>query len=146
MNYIDETLSQSSSTSPETYKAAIQAALDREDEDIDREDLAGGSTFVLALLDTAHKIIVCADLGDSHVVFAEHTRRNRKEDNKLNKLDHTLRAHNLAKGKDEWTVTRLSTIHDLDDPKEMKRIEDAGGEVNYETGIPRIGECTCAIS
>lgn len=108
---------------------------------MDREDWKDGSTLAMALIDTSQNILVQADIGDSHVVLAEHTRRNKKEQNKLNKLDHTLRAHHLAKGKGEWSITRLSTPHDPDDPVEKKRIEDAGGKVNYDTGTPRVGKC-----
>lgn len=104
-NFIDEALSKTSTHSQETYKSAIQEALDREDVIIDHEDWKDGSTLALVLIDTSQKILVEADLGDSHMVFAEHTRRNKKEENKLNKLDHTLRAHHLANSKNEWTVT-----------------------------------------
>lgn len=74
------------------------------------------------------------------MVFAENNRRNKKEENKLNKLDHTLRAHHLAKGKNEWSIRRLSVPHAPDDPSEKKRIEDAGGEIKYDTGAARVGE------
>ncbi|KAF9691252.1 hypothetical protein EKO04_010651 [Ascochyta lentis] len=119
-DYIDATLSKTTPHSQETYKAAIQEALDQEDKDADREGWDDGSTLALVLIDTAQKILVEADIGDSHVMLAEHTRRNKKDQNKLNKLDHTLRAHHLAK-------------------VEKKRIEDAGGEVKYDTGTPRVG-------
>ncbi|XPS80749.1 Protein-serine/threonine phosphatase [Ascochyta lentis] len=138
-DYIDATLSKTTPHSQETYKAAIQEALDQEDKDADREGWDDGSTLALVLIDTAQKILVEADIGDSHVMLAEHTRRNKKDQNKLNKLDHTLRAHHLAKGKNEWSITQLSTPHNPDNPVEKKRIEDAGGEVKYDTGTPRVG-------
>ncbi|KAF1928248.1 phosphatase 2C family protein [Didymella exigua CBS 183.55] len=138
-NFIDEALSKSSPHSPETYKSAIQDALDREDEIIDRQNWKDGSTLALVLIDTQQNILVEADLGDSHMVLAEHTRRNKKEENKLKKLDHTLRAHHLVKGKNEWSNERLSVPHKPDDPIEKKRIEDAGGRVNYDTGAARVG-------
>ncbi|UPX19717.1 Protein-serine/threonine phosphatase [Ascochyta rabiei] len=138
-DYIDAALSKTTSHSQETYKAAIQEALDQEDEHADRESWDDGSTLALALIDTAQKILVEADVGDSHVMLAERTRRNPNEQKKLNKLDNALRAHHLAKGKNEWSITRLSTPHDPDNPVEKKRIEDAGGEVKYDTGTPRVG-------
>lgn len=144
-NFIDEALSESSVHSPETYKSAIQDALDREDEIIDQQNWKDGSTLALVLIDVQQKILVEADLGDSHMVFAEHTRRNKKEETKLNKLDHTLRAHHLAKGKNEWRISRLSEPHNPDNPSEKKRIEDAGGEVKYDTGAARVGKCTSTV-
>jgi hypothetical protein len=141
-SFIDDALSKSSSRSIETYKSAIQQALDREDEVADQENWKDGSTLALVLIDVQQKILVGADLGDSHIVFAERTRRNKKEENKLNKLDHSLRTHHLAKGKNEWSVRRLSVPHNPDDPAEKKRIEDAGGEVKYDTGTARVGEST----
>ncbi|KAJ4349321.1 hypothetical protein N0V95_004690 [Ascochyta clinopodiicola] len=137
-DYIDAALSKTTSHSQEAYKIAIQEALDQVDKHADQEGWDDGSTLALALIDTSQKILVEADVGDSHVMLAEHTRRNQKEHNKLSKLDHTLRAHNLVKGKNEWSITRLSTPHDPDNPVEKKRIEDAGGEVNYDTGTPRV--------
>jgi protein phosphatase 2C family protein 2/3 len=141
-NHINETLSHTSSKTVETYTSAIQAALDEEDKCIDREDFTGGSTVALALIDTKQRILVDADLGDSHVVLAEHVKRNKKEMMKLNMLDPSLRLHHLGTKKNEWTVTRLSTPHDLDNPSEKRRIEAAGGEIKYDTGVPRIGEYT----
>ena len=145
-DFIDEALSKSSTQSQQTYKAAIQDALNRVDAIVDREDWKDGSTLALVLIDTAQRILVEADLGDSHMVFAEHTKRNKKEEDKLNKLDHTLRAHHLAKAKDEWSIQRLSVPHGPDDPTEKKRIEDAGGEVNYDTGAARVGKCASSSS
>jgi protein phosphatase 2C family protein 2/3 len=143
--FIDEALSKGSSHSEETYKRAIQDALDREDMVVDQQDWKDGSTLALVLIDTSQKILVEADLGDSHMVFAEHTRRNKKEENKLNKLDHTLRAHHLAKGKNEWSITRLSVPHNPNNPSEKKRVEDAGGEIKYDTGTARVGMCISAL-
>jgi serine/threonine protein phosphatase PrpC len=139
-SFIDDALSKSSSHSIETYQSAIQEALDREDEIANQRNWKDGSTLALVLIDVQQKILVEADLGDSHMVFAEHTRRNKKEENKLNKLDHSLRAHHLAKGKNEWSVRRLSVPHNPDNPAEKKRIEDAGGEVKYDTGTARVGK------
>lgn len=145
-NYIDEALSKTLSNSQETYQSAIQDAIDREDQDADREDWKDGSTLALALIDTAQRTLIEADIGDSHVVLAEHTKRNKREQHKLNKLDPALRAHNFAKVKNEWNITRLSTPHDPEDPSERKRITDAGGEVKYDsTGTARIGKCTPAL-
>ena len=112
---------------------------------VDQQNWKDGSTLALVLIDTSQKILIEADLGDSHMVFAEHVRRNKKEENKLNKLDHTLRANHLAKGKNEWSHTRLSEPHNPDNPKEKKRIEDAGGEVKYDTGTARVGECSSEV-
>lgn len=139
-NFIDDALSKSSSHSIETYKSAIQEALDREDEIADKQNWKDGSTLALVLIDVEQKLLVEADLGDSHMIFAEHVRRNKKDENKLNKLDHSLRAHHLAKGKNEWSIRRLSEPHNPDNPAEKKRIEDAGGEVKYDTGTARVGK------
>lgn len=141
-DYIDESLSKASSHTEETYKSAIQDALDRADAIVDQEDWKDGSTLALVLIDMAQRIIVEADLGDSHVVLSLHTKRNKKDENKLNKLDHSLRAHHLAKGKNQWTLERLSEPHSPENPCEKKRIEDAGGEIKYDTGAARVGKQT----
>jgi serine/threonine protein phosphatase PrpC len=106
---------------------------------LSREDFTGGSTVALALVDTAQKMLVAANLGDSQVVFAKRLQRNKKEEAKLQKLDQSLRAHHTGKKKGEWEVTRLSISHDPDSPEEKKRIEESGGSVNYDTGVPRVG-------
>lgn len=138
-NFIDEALAKTFAHSQETYKSAIQDALDREDAIANQENWKDGSTLALVLIDTSQRILVEADLGDSHMVFAERTRRNKKEEDKLNKLDHTLRTHHIAKGKNEWSISRLSVPHNPDNPSEKKRVEDAGGEVKYDTGAARVG-------
>jgi serine/threonine protein phosphatase PrpC len=139
IQHLDGELANATEFSVETYQAAIQAALVAEDEDISREDFTGGSTVALALVDTAQKLLVAANLGDSQVVFAKRLQRNKKEEAKLLKLDQSLRAHHVSKKKNQWEVTRLSVSHDPDSPDEKKRIEDSGGEVNYDTGVPRVG-------
>lgn len=116
--------------SAESYKQAIQRSLKAVDRDIGREDLDGGATVALALIDTKQNLLVEADLGDSHVIFADHS-------------EHTGSLEN-NKGQDEWNITVLSKEHAPDAPEEKKRIEEAGGEINYSTGTARIGAISMA--
>lgn len=109
----------------ESYKQAIQRSLKAVDRDIGRDDLEGGATVALVLVDTKQNLLVEADLGDSHVIFADHSEHS-------GSLDH-------KKSKDDWDVKVLSKEHSPDAPEEKKRIEEAGGEVNYSTGIARVG-------
>jgi serine/threonine protein phosphatase PrpC len=95
------------------------------DRDIGRDDLEGGATVALALIDTKQNLLVEADLGDSHVIFANHSDHSGSLEDK--------------KGKDDWDVKVLSKEHSPDAPEEKRRIEEAGGEVNYSTGIARVG-------
>lgn len=74
------------------------------------------------LIDTKRNILVSADLGDSHIVYATHDAR-----------------HGTIGQKGDWDVQTLSKEHSPDAPEERKRIEEAGGEINYTTGIPRVG-------
>jgi serine/threonine protein phosphatase PrpC len=74
----------------------------------------------LALIDTKQNLFVEADLGDSHIVFANHS-------------------SNPGAQPDDWDVRVLSKEHAPDDPEEKKRIEKAGGKVTFTTGIARIG-------
>ena len=79
----------------------------------------------MVLIDTKQNLLVEADLGDSHVIFANHSDHSGSLEDK--------------KSKDDWDVEVLSKEHAPDAPEEKKRIEDAGGEVNFSTGIARIG-------
>ena len=68
-------------------------------------------------------MLIEANLGDSYALFADCP--DEKDDNW------------------EVEVEVLSRAHEPDDPSEKKRIENAGGEVTYSTGIARIGELFC---
>lgn len=99
------------------------------DRDISRDDLDGGATVALILIDTKQNLFVEADLGDSHIIFAD------RSDNR-GSLD--------GGSKDDWDIQILSKEHAPDAPEEKKRVEEAGGEVNYSTGIARIGAVSMA--
>ncbi|KAH7079614.1 phosphatase 2C-like domain-containing protein [Paraphoma chrysanthemicola] len=109
----------------ESYKQAIQRSLKAVDRDIAREDLDGGATVALVLIDTKQNLLVEADLGDSHVIFANHSDHSGSLEDK--------------QAQDDWDIKVLSKEHAPDNPEEKKRIEDAGGEVNYSTGVARVG-------
>jgi serine/threonine protein phosphatase PrpC len=87
------------------------------DKDISRDDLNGGATVALVLIDTKQNLLVAADLGDSHIVFGDHSDHRGSLDG--------------AKSKDDWDLTVLSKEHAPDAPEEKKRIEEAGGEIKY---------------
>ncbi|KAF2826958.1 protein serine/threonine phosphatase 2C [Ophiobolus disseminans] len=121
----DHFASTEKSPNAESYKQAIQRSLKAVDRDINRDDLDGGATVALVLVDTKQNLLVEADLGDSHVIFADHSEHSGSLEEK--------------KSKDDWDVAVLSKEHTPDAPEEKKRIEEAGGEVNYSTGIARVG-------
>jgi serine/threonine protein phosphatase PrpC len=100
------------------------------DRDISREDLDGGATVALVLIDTKQNLLVEADLGDSHIVYGSHSAHRGSLDGR--------------KSKDDWDVQVLSKEHAPDAPEEKKRIEEAGGEINYSTGTARIGAVSMA--
>jgi serine/threonine protein phosphatase PrpC len=114
----------------ESYKQAIQRSLKAVDRDIGREDLDGGATVALVLIDTKQNLLVEADLGDSHIVFGDHSDHRGSLDGR--------------KSKDDWDVKVLSTEHAPDAPEEKKRIEEAGGEINFSTGTARVGAVSMA--
>lgn len=126
-------------STPEEYKVAIQRALNAVDRDLDRADLKGGCTVALILVDTRQGLLIEADLGDSHVVFADHQPGSPTA---------TLRTNSVGSSNDDaitssdppgWTVENLAVEHSPDNPDERRRVEEAGGEINYSTGIARIG-------
>jgi serine/threonine protein phosphatase PrpC len=112
------------------YQSAIQTSLTTVDGEIARADLQGGATVALALIDTKQNLLVEADLGDSHIIFANHSEHSGSLEDK--------------KGKDDWDVKVLSKEHSPDAPEEKKRIEEAGGEINFSTGIARVGAVSMA--
>jgi serine/threonine protein phosphatase PrpC len=118
------------------YKHAIQCALRALDRDLDRDDLSGGSTVSLVLIDTKQSLLVEADLGDSHVFFADHEPQSPQSSHSP---ESPSRVDSGSSAPNGWNVEMLSVEHSPDNPTEKKRIEDAGGEVNYRSGIARIG-------
>ncbi|KAI0578431.1 Protein phosphatase 2C family protein [Pyrenophora tritici-repentis] len=107
------------------------------DKDLDRDNLDGGSTVTLALIDTKQNLLVHANLGDSHAFFADH------EPASPQSLSPSSPTHgggdtNSCSGLN-WHVDCLSVEHAPDSPLEKQRIEKAGGEINYRSGIARIG-------
>jgi serine/threonine protein phosphatase PrpC len=100
------------------------------DRDISRDDLDGGATVALVLIDTKQNLLVEADLGDSHIIFSDHSDHRGSVDG--------------AKSKEQWDVTVLSREHAPDAPEEKKRIEEAGGEINFSTGTARVGAVSMA--
>jgi serine/threonine protein phosphatase PrpC len=126
----DHFASTDKSPGAESYKQAIQRSLKAVDKDISRDDLNGGATVALVLIDTKQNLLVAADLGDSHIVFGDHSDHRGSLDG--------------AKSKDDWDLTVLSKEHAPDAPEEKKRIEEAGGEINYSTGTARIGAVSMA--
>jgi serine/threonine protein phosphatase PrpC len=106
------------------YKHAIQYALKDLDRDLDRDNLHGGSTVSLVLIDTKQNLLIEADLGDSHVFFADHEPRS---------------PQSLSPESPTRVDSGSSAANGPDSPSEKKRIEDSGGEVNYRSGIARIG-------
>lgn len=121
---------------PDEYRQMIQRAIRAIDRDLDRLDLQGGSTVALALIDTKQGVLVGVDLGDSHVVLADH-----QYDSVIIGSDDDEDVSNNGEG---WKIEVLSVEHKPDNPEELKRIEEAGGEINHVTGIPRIGGVSMA--
>ncbi len=144
MEYINENLvahleTQFSATSraleTEEYRQGIQRALRGIDRDLGERELRGGSTVALALIDTRQGVLIAADLGDSHIVYADHG------------LDYAVGSEDgsaISESAEGWRVEVVSVEHTPDNPEERKRVEDAGGQINYVTGIPRIGGVSMA--
>jgi serine/threonine protein phosphatase PrpC len=73
-----------------------------------------GSTFSLCLVDLTDGVLIVGNLGDSHVLLAEHYPTG-------------------------WEVKRITKAHKPGSDAEKERIKEAGGVVNRELGSPRIG-------
>ncbi|CBY00283.1 hypothetical protein LEMA_P014130.1 [Plenodomus lingam JN3] len=135
VTHLEQHFGKPKESTPEAYHLAIQRALKAVDRDLDRADLSGGSTVALVLIDTKQGILVQANLGDSHVVYADHLPESQSPTTGSGSSDSPI-DDDLPTG---WSVETLSEEHAPDSPAEKKRIEEAGGEINYGTGIARIG-------
>lgn len=133
---MEQHLNNPKATSPAEYKHAIQSALKTIDKDLDRDNLDGGSTVALVLIDTKQNLLIEANVGDSHVFFADHEPQSPQS---LSPSSPTRGDSNSSSGQVSWHVDCLSVEHAPDNPLERRRIEDAGGEVNHRSGIARIG-------
>lgn len=136
VTHLEQHFGKPKDSTPEAYQSAIQRALKAVDRDLDRANLSGGSTVALILIDTKQGILVQANLGDSHVVYADHLPESQSPTLRSGSSDSNPIDDELPVG---WTVETLSVEHAPDSPTEKRRIEAAGGEVNYGTGIARIG-------
>ncbi|KAF1941032.1 protein serine/threonine phosphatase 2C [Clathrospora elynae] len=133
VTYLEQYLVNPRATNAAEYKHAIQNTLKAVDQDLDREDLRGGSTVALALIDVKQGILIQSNLGDSHVVFADHEPQSPQS---LSPIPLSRVDSITVEG---WNVEVLSVEHSPDSPLEKRRVEDAGGEINYSSGIARIG-------
>jgi len=133
---LEQNLPKPKDSTPEAYQGAIQRALSTVDRELGQGNLDGGSTVTLILIDTKQGILIHGNLGDSHVVYADLLPQP---------YSPTLRSGSSGSNPTDdessvaWSMETLSVEHDPGSPVEKKRIEEAGGEVNYETGIARIG-------
>jgi len=124
-------------STPEEYKGAIQLALKAVDRELDIAGASGGSTVALALIDTKQGLLIEADLGDSHIVFADHQPQSPVSTESGNGNGYGSRNGSIAAT--GWDIERLSVEHAPASPEERRRVEAAGGKINYATGIARIG-------
>ncbi|KAF1834107.1 protein serine/threonine phosphatase 2C [Decorospora gaudefroyi] len=132
--YLEQYLTSSKASNEAEYKTAIQSALSAVDRDLHDQDVSGGSTVTLVFIDTKQNLLIQADLGDSHVFFADHEPQSPQ----VSSPESPPRTDSGVKATG-WHVEVLSEEHSPDSPAEKRRIEDAGGEVNYRSGTPRIG-------
>ncbi|USP72837.1 uncharacterized protein yc1106_00111 [Curvularia clavata] len=132
--YLEQYLSNPKASNAAEYKHAIQCALKAVDQDLDRADLQGGSTVTLVVVDTKQNLLVQANLGDSHCCFADHEPQTPQSLSPQS----PSRADSIV-GQTGWNIETLSVEHTPDSPLEKRRIEEAGGKINYSSGIARIG-------
>lgn len=137
VSHLEQHFPKPKESTPEAYQGAIQRALSTVDQELQRGNLDGGSTVALILIDTKQGLLIHGNLGDSHVVYANHVPRppSPTPRNGSSGSDPTTDGESPV----GWTVETLSVEHDPDRPAEKKRIKEAGGKVNYDTGIARIG-------
>ncbi|OJI87706.1 hypothetical protein ASPTUDRAFT_80838 [Aspergillus tubingensis CBS 134.48] len=106
------------------YESAIEQAIQAEEKELLQGFWAGeelyavaGSTAALVFVNLTRGILVVANLGDSHVLLGE-----------ADGADHT-----------SLRVERLTTSHKPEHAGERHRIESAGGTLNTDSGVPRVG-------
>ncbi|GKZ85623.1 hypothetical protein AnigIFM56816_011593 [Aspergillus niger] len=106
------------------YESAIEQAIQAEEEELLQGFWAGeelfavaGSTAALVVVNLTRGILVVANLGDSHVLLGE-----------ADGADHT-----------SLKVERITTSHKPEHAGERHRIESAGGTLNTDGGVPRVG-------
>ncbi|GLA26867.1 hypothetical protein AnigIFM63326_004044 [Aspergillus niger] len=106
------------------YESAIEQAIQAEEEELLQGFWAGeelfavaGSTAALVVVNLTLGILVVANLGDSHVLLGE-----------ADGADHT-----------SLKVERITTSHKPEHAGERHRIESAGGTLNTDDGVPRVG-------
>ncbi|GKZ20033.1 hypothetical protein AbraIFM66951_001625 [Aspergillus brasiliensis] len=106
------------------YESAIANAIEAEEKELLQGFWAGeemfavaGSTAALVVVNLTKGILVVANLGDSHVLLGE------------------------ADGADNASlkVERITTCYKPEHAGEKHRIESAGGTLNTDSGVPRIG-------
>ncbi|KAL4900855.1 hypothetical protein BDW74DRAFT_182440 [Aspergillus multicolor] len=122
--HIPRLLLESAAFKAGNYEQAMQEAIDREDDLLMQgfnggEDAfaVSGSTASLALLDMKRGVLVVGNIGDSHVLMAE----RESETGEVRGID------------------RLTTSHKPEDRAEKARIEKAGGQVQSQHDVARIG-------
>ncbi|KAJ6131532.1 Protein phosphatase 2C [Penicillium sp. IBT 18751x] len=106
------------------YVQAIKGAMADEDAllmDDFKHDYAepglSGSTVAMCLINLTQGELICSNLGDSHVIFAERD----------------------PKTEMPYHIRRLTKAHKPDTPDEQARIKEAGGRVQVRGGVPRLG-------
>ncbi|GAT20783.1 hypothetical protein RIB2604_00802570 [Aspergillus luchuensis] len=113
------------------YESAIEQAIQAEEKELLQGFWAGeelfavaGSTAALVVVNLTRGILVVANLGDSHVLLGE--------DDGANHTSLKVRPLTVVK-------ERLTTSHKPEDAGESHRIESAGGTLNTESGVSRVG-------
>ena len=104
--------------SPDHFEDAVTTSLEALDRQLQKEGIGytEGSTVSLALVDLEAGTLATADLGDSHAFLGV-------QDEEGGDIE----------------VSKLSHAHKPSEPSEKKRIEDAGGTVEFIQGAHRVG-------
>ncbi|KAJ5661218.1 uncharacterized protein N7484_000590 [Penicillium longicatenatum] len=106
------------------YGAALKAAVADEDALLleafkhdSAEPATSGSTAAVCLVNLTQGELIVSNLGDSHVILAERDPKTERP----------------------YHIRRLTEEHKPEEPRERRRIEEAGGEVAMRSGIARLG-------